>query len=120
MNDQKRQTLGLPSEKKTQQAESQAPRSAAPDVQVTPTPSILPSEAKPARSIWHPMEEVPKDGRYIFLDGDPNREEWFYYKTRHMNGGHWEPTGWLRARFGTYKPQFDPKGWRGVREEASA
>jgi hypothetical protein len=88
-----------------------------------PPPPPAPVEVAVDENPWHPMETAPKDGSYIFLRGDlcngekeiPN--EWYWYRTRHINKGRWEQTGWWRRRFGpAVAPGFTPQGWVSVKE----
>ena len=54
--------------------------------------------------VWLPMESAPKNGKFIYLQGDEDHAEWYYYRTREFFDGHWEPTGWWRKRFGDKDP----------------
>lgn len=66
---------------------------------------------------WHPMSEAPKDGTYLYLEGDKASAEWYWYTTRQFRKGSWQPIGWWRMRFGPKtQPVFNPTGWRRVSE----
>jgi hypothetical protein len=63
---------------------------------------------------WHPIDDAIKQaGYYVYLRGDPSREEWFWYQTRTYQKGTWRPTGWWRRRFGPAAPaNFSPTEYR--------
>jgi hypothetical protein len=86
----------------------------APVAKAADTPVAAPV-TEPKKIAWTPMTEAPKDGTYVYLDGDDNYEEWFFYRTREFFDGKWETTGWWRRRFGSKAPpDFEPKGFRRV------
>ena len=67
---------------------------------------------------WHPIDDAIKDSAYyVYLKEDPQRAEWFWYKTRHLRNGRWEQTGWWRKRFGApLPPSFEATGYRRISE----
>lgn len=79
------------------------------------TPVVTTAAPQASKIVWSPMAEAPKDGSYVFLKGDPNYEEWFFYHTREFFDGKWEPSGWWRRRFGSKAPpEFEPGGFRRI------
>lgn len=88
------------------------------------TDSKSPPPPKPPRAkvaagapAWRPMESAPKDGSWVYLQGDPSLLEWSWYQTRQFRKGSWQPIAWWRSRLGTESPpKFSPAGWRRISE----
>jgi len=69
------------------------------------------------RLVWHPLDERAQSGDLVYLQGDEQFDQWYWYRTRQFRKGMWQEIGMWRRKFGPKDaPQFEIKGYRRVSE----